>query len=182
MDKTNTNLSSINLIRESQNGNREAFQLLIEKHKNSIRKKTIELVGNEHDANDILQETFIRAYTKIDTYKQNYSFSGWLYTIAHNIFIDTLRKANKNINVELTDYNQNGMDCIDDDNWQKKEEQLTSLEKSILELPKQYREVLNMRFLIDMSYEEISIKLDVPVGTIKTWIHRAKNELKKQYK
>lgn len=176
------NLSNSLLIKESRKGNREAFHILIEKHKNSVRCKIIALVGNEHDADDILQDTFMKAYSKIDTFTENHSFAGWLYTIAHNIFIDTLRKAHKGINVELTDYNQNGVDCIDDDSWQKKEERITSLEELILELPKQYREVLNMRFLLDMDYESISIKLNVPVGTIKTWIHRAKNELKKQYK
>lgn len=160
----------------------EELEIMLEKHRDDVTKYITRLMGNEYDANDIVQETLIKAITKIDLYKENSSFSGWLCSIAKNTFIDTVRKNNRHTDIEINEYNQNTIEIDDDELWYNKEEKIINLENSIKQLPQEYIKVLNMRFYLDMSYEDISKKMCVPIGTIKTWIHRAKNELKKQYK
>lgn len=165
------------LISATKHGCKNSFQTLIEIHKNQISAKITILAGNEYDANDILQETYIKAYTKIALYQENTSFSAWLYTIARNIFIDNIRKNASNATIEISDINQSEINHTDEEQWLIKEEDITNLEYAITQLPKEYRDVLNMYFFLDMSYINISEKMNVPIGTIKTWIHRAKKEL-----
>lgn len=165
------------LIFATKQGCKNSFQTLIEMHKSQILSKIVVLSGNEYDANDILQETYIKAYTKIDLYQKNTSFAAWLYTIARNIFIDNIRKNALNTTVEINDFNQTEINDTEEEQWVKKEDDITNLENAIKHLPKEYRDVLNMYFFLDMSYINISEKMNVPIGTIKTWIHRAKKEL-----
>ncbi len=171
------------LIEASMKGDEIAFEKLFTKHIGTVRKHLISLSGSEYNANDIIQETYIKAYTKINTYKPHASFGGWLCLIAKNIFIDQVRKDSSKRSITFTEYNTETNEIIDEStNWDFKEEKISKLEKNFNSLPKEYREVLNMRFFLDMNYEEISQTMNVPIGTIKTWIHRAKQALKKQYK
>lgn len=170
------------LIRSSKDGSLEEFEILLEKHRDDVTKYITQLMGNEYDANDIVQETFIKAFTRIDLYRENSSFPGWLCSIAKNTFIDTVRKNSKRTDIEINEYNQTTIEIDEEELWYNKEEKITNLESSIQQLPQEYIKVLNMRYYLDMSYEDISNKMNVPIGTIKTWIHRAKNELKKQCK
>lgn len=167
------------LILDSRNGDREAFELLFDHHKKSLKKRLVALTGNEFDANDLLQETLIKAYLKIDCYREDVSFSMWLNRIARNTFIDSVRRnAVKNNVFSASDLSQN--DSVQEDTDEASDEKLGEVTDSLAELPEHYRRALELKYFGQKNYEEIAREMNVPVGTIKTWLHRAKNQIRKK--
>lgn len=168
------------LIRHSQQGDREAFEKLFNRYKPLVKGLLLKLGNNDFDANDLLQETFIKAFLNIRQYDPAYSFEGWLHIIARNTFLDAIRrkavKGNILVDSDLV------RDIIEND---REEPFLVTERKELLacrigELPFIYRQILEMRYFVGLDYTEIAEELQLPVGTVKTRLHRAKSELKKK--
>ncbi len=168
------------LIESAKRGDKRAFEQLCSEHISALRYFLVNLTGSQYDANDILQESLIKAFTKIESYRTNISFGGWLKTIARNIYIDTIRKQSSKRDIYADDYASEVFVVeVESESWQQQEIMFDSLEAAIKSLPKEYKDILNMKYFQDLSYEEISQRLNIPIGTVKTWLHRAKKELKK---
>jgi RNA polymerase sigma factor (sigma-70 family) len=147
-------------------------------------------VHNSEEAQDLVQETFIKAFGSLKSYNPDYRFTTWLYKIAANSSIDHIRK--KRINAFSldrpidTEEGQVGIDIAD--STFNPERDLTDKQKQISiagaidSLPEKYRQVIIMRHQEDQSYEEIAQVLRVPVGTVKARIFRARELLKKKLK
>lgn len=178
------------LIAEALKGSQKAYTQLVEQHKKAIFHIINKIVRNDEAANDLVQETFMKAFSSLATYRSEYRFSTWLYKIAANASIDYLRKRRINalsldrpmetrdgtVEIEVPDYSFHPEhDLI-------RKQQRISIEEAIDSLPKKYRDVIVYRHKDDKSYEEIADLLDIPVGTVKARIFRARELLKKKLK
>ena len=143
-------------------GDTAAFEYLFDRYRDAIHRLFLQRTGNAEDADDLLQETFIKVYMNLHRYSPEYTFGQWLYTIARNTFIDYVRKRQDDLPPEESVINS---------------QQRHQIELCIARLPENYRRLIRMRFFDEYSYEEIAVKLSLPLGTVKTQIHRARERM-----
>jgi len=174
-------------IKAIQKGDQNAYAEIVELYKEKVYRICYRMLGNRHEAEDAAQEAFIRAYVNIDTYNPAMKFSSWLYRIATNLSIDKLRKKKPDVYLDeevsgaegLTMYSQlPAADASPEDTVETLELQET-VQKAIQKLPEKYRSVIVLKYIEDLSLQEISEILDLPIGTVKTRIHRGREALRK---
>ncbi|MFH1686455.1 MAG: sigma-70 family RNA polymerase sigma factor [bacterium] len=178
----------LELIEQALAGKQQAYAALTERHRASVFQIILKIVRDRETAQDLAQETFMKAFASLASYRSEYRFSTWLYKIAANTSIDFLRK--KRINALSLDRPVETRDGSIEfevaDNSHNPERDLErkqirfSIEAAIDSLPGKYREVIICRHKEDKSYEEIADLLGVPVGTVKARIFRARELLKKK--
>ena len=178
------------LVKSSLGGDQKAYKALFETYRQAIFHIAIKIVRNPEEANDLVQETFIKAFGSLKSYDCHYRFSTWLYRIAANCSIDFLRKRkidalsldrpietkDGEVQMEVPDYSYNPERDL------REKERRFGIEEAIESLPEKYKEVIVLRHKEDKSYEEIASQLRVPVGTVKARIFRARELLKKKLK
>jgi len=178
------------LIRNALKGDQQAYKLLLERHRHAIYHIAFKIVHNREEAADLVQETFMKAFGSLNTYRFEYRFSTWLYRIAANSAIDFLRKRkiealsldrpmetkDGTVELQLPDWTHNP-----EFDYTRKQRRI-SIDEAIDSLPDKYRQVIVFRHTDDKTYEEIAKILDVPVGTVKARIFRARELLKKKLK
>ncbi|MBO7213205.1 MAG: sigma-70 family RNA polymerase sigma factor, partial [Rikenellaceae bacterium] len=180
------NLSAVSdseLVSQARDGDRRAFDELFGRYQESIRQMYLQRTGgNEPDSNDMLQNTFIKVYLNLDRYNPEYTFCQWIFTIARNTFIDyTRRKREFMVSIDASDNFSNV--CMPASQQPTPEERMIITQHSrelnmILDnMAPRYRDVIILRFFNEYSYDEIAEKLNVPIGTVKTLIHRAREIL-----
>jgi len=167
-------------------GNTQAFSHIIDKYKAMVYNLAYRMCGNYHDSEDITQETFVKTYQSLSHYNSAFRFSTWLYQITINITRDRLRKKNiesisldnsfsdgKNIKDGLvTSQDSNPEYCLN--NLERKE----NIQKAIMALPMQYREIIVLRHLQELSYRELALILKISPDTVKVRLYRAREQLK----
>lgn len=178
------------LVKSALGGDQKAYKALFDMYRQAIFHVAVKIVHNQEEANDLVQETFIKAFGSLKTYDCHYRFSTWLYKIAANSSIDYLRKRKiDSLSLDKPIPTKDGdiqMEIPDDSYNPEKDlrerEQSFGIEEAINSLPEKYKEVIVMRHKEDRSYEEIAAQLRVPVGTVKARIFRARELLKKKLK
>ncbi len=172
-------------IRKVLEGNDSAFGLLQNKYKRLIHALIRKMIKDEKDVEDLTQETFIKAYRSLKTFNFEYSFSSWIYKIASNNCIDFLRKRRfPTISLNQPFYNSDDdyfLQIKDDKNRADlnilANERKNALREAIDELPERYGTIIKLRHENDMEYVEIAEKLDLPLGTVKAHLFRARKML-----
>jgi RNA polymerase sigma-70 factor, ECF subfamily len=175
-------------IKQVIKGDQDAFGEIVEIYKNSIYQLCYRMLGNRHEAEDIAQEAFIRAYVNIRSFNQDLKFSTWLFRIATNLCIDRLRKKKPDYYLDaevagtegLTMYSQVSSDSPLPETEVESLELQETVQKEILKLPEKYRSAIVLKYMEDMSLNEISEILELPLGTVKTRIHRGREALRQQ--
>ena len=175
------------LIDEAIDGNEASYGIIMERYKNSLHGIIYRMVRNQEETQDLVQEAFIKAYKALRTFNKQYSFSTWLFKIASNNCIDHLRKKRlSTISIDAPIETMDGSITQDIPystyNPEKdiiRNEVINTIHHTIDQLPKKYREVINLMHKQDKSYEEIAKELDLPIGTAKARIFRAREILKK---
>lgn len=176
------------IARIKENGDQQAYALLLNKYKNSLMFTVLKMINNRDDAEDITMQAFTKAFKSLDTYNDEYAFSTWLFKIASNASIDFLRKRrlpttslDKNMNSEDdigTSFSQNILDTELDPEEKYVLKQRNKLMQEVVEsMNPKYRELIKMRFFEELKYEEIAKILDIPLGTVKVRLSRAKSLL-----
>ncbi|KAA9016927.1 RNA polymerase sigma factor SigW [Niallia endozanthoxylica] len=175
-------------IKQVLKGDQNAFGEIVELYKDKVFQLSFRMLGNRHEAEDIAQEAFIRAYVNIQSYNINLKFSTWLYRIATNLCIDRIRKKKPDYYLDaevagtegLTMYSQiPAKTPLPEDDVESLELQDT-IQREISKLPEKYRTVIVLKYIEELSLNEISEILDMPLGTVKTRIHRGREALRKQ--
>ncbi len=177
-----------NRIKQIRKGDQNAFSEIVELFKDKVYQICFRMLGNRHEAEDIAQEAFIRAFINIHSYDIDKKFSTWLYRIATNLCIDRLRKKKPDFYLDaevagaegLTLYSQVAADVISPDDKVVSLELQETIQNAILKLPAKYRSVIVLKYIEELSLKEISEILDLPVGTVKTRIHRGREALRHQ--
>ena len=175
------------LIRRAQRGDADAFEQLLLEHQKNVYNLCYRMAGNPDDAMDLSQETFLRAWRCLDQYQFASAFSTWLYRLCSNLCIDFLRKRRRQQTVPLTFEDADGEEqtyAVPDVQPLPEEQvelKLTreTLAAAMAQLLPEHRAVLQLRVVNEMSYEQIADVLDVQIGTVKSRLSRARNQLKK---
>lgn len=180
--------SEIDIIWKINSWDIDAYFCIVEKYKDVLMRYITRITDvSQDEAENILQETFIKAYQNINSYKKSYSFSNWLYSIAHNLIIDTHRKNEKKETVSLETDDEEYKSLIEilasDINIQKditSKELSEKIRKILSKIEPKYKEILILKFLEEKDYNEISDILKIPSGSVATLIHRAKAAFKQK--
>ena len=175
------------LIRRAQRGDADAFEQLLLEHQKNVYNLCYRMAGNPDDAMDLSQETFLRAWRCLDQYQFASAFSTWLYRLCSNICIDFLRRRRRQQTVPLTFEDADGekQTYAVPDAQPLPEEQVElkltreTLAAAMAQLLPEHRAVLQLRVVNEMSYEQIADVLDIQIGTVKSRLSRARNQLKK---
>ncbi|MBC15008.1 MAG: RNA polymerase subunit sigma-24 [Rhodothermaceae bacterium] len=168
-------------------GDQRAYERLLTKYQGPLRRHVGKMVRDQGQVDDLVQEAFVKAFSNIESYNPAYAFSTWLYRITTNHTIDYIRKKklptfsidkpvqtrDGQLQMELPDSTYRPDRAIVTD--QRNE----ILSAAIAELPEKYHRVIVMRHQQEMSYEEIATELDLPLGTVKAHIFRARALLNK---
>lgn len=172
-------MNTDSLIEKSLAGDEEAFAQLFNKNKQSIKRLLVILSNNEFDSNDLLQETFIKAFLNLNKYNKDYPFNVWLSSIARNTFLDYVRRRTARSNMMLLDY-QTIHEILDENSEQRiiKDELKEQIAFHIENLSPRYRKIIELRYYVGFDYQEIATELGIPEGTVKTNLYRAKAELR----
>ncbi len=177
--------SVVALARE---GDRAAFAELVDMYKGKLFHLAFRMLGNSQEAEDIVQETFLRVYEHFGRYDNQHKFSTWIYRIATNLCIDRLRrrKAVYSLDAELSDGdNLDGYSMLQA-NDPTPEQHLVLTERqqiianAMAALPAKYKSAMALKYYQDLSLQEISDILQIPVSTVKTRIHRGRDYLRKR--
>lgn len=164
-------------IREVLAGNKQAYAPIIEKYKNPLYATILRMTKNPHDAQDLVQESFIKVYQQLGKYEGTGSFSSWMYRVAMNHCMDEFRKKRykmKHVEMdEVTAQNTNHPEVIF-----LKQEKSRQLERLIATLPEDERMIILLRYVNELSYNEISELVDAPLSTVRNKLHRAKKKMR----
>jgi len=169
-------------IKKAKSNDQKAFNFLLDAFWDDVYGYQLKHIQNENTSEDITIQTFSRAFDRIDTYKEEYNFKTWLITISKNIHIDYLRKEKRNISQNISTDDENTIFQILDKDPSPEdkiitEQNLAQLLRDIKKLKPHYQEVINLRYFQELSYKEISNKLNEPMNNIKVKLLRAKKLL-----
>ena len=183
-------LDDSTLAGQAAAGSQRAFRELLERYEKPVFSQVYRMVRDRALAEDLAQDAFIRAFNAIASYNPRYKFSSWIFKIAHNVTIDHLRRKRiRTISIHgspnaLTEEEQARTSPILEssnerpDAYVENMELGNQIEEAIGRLRPQYRAATLLRHVEGYSYQEIADIMDVPLGTVKTYIHRARLELK----
>jgi RNA polymerase sigma-70 factor, ECF subfamily len=175
------------LLHQSKNGDMAAFEQLIEGYQKKVFNIALRMLGNPDDASEVAQEVFIRVYKSVKNFKEESSFSTWIYRITTNTCLDELRKRKNKEHISLDEdiHHEDGdmKRQVEDsrptpDIIAEKNELRKIVKLAINSLSEDHRIVIILRDIQDLSYEEIAKIVKCPEGTVKSRINRARSELK----
>lgn len=173
------------IVRKVLGGDANAFETLVLEYEKNVYNIALRMTGNSEDAGDMTQEAFIKAYNSLQSFRGDSKFSVWLYRIVSNVCLDFLRSKNRRPTVSLSVEDDDGEDAQLDvaDESQSPEllldRKLTrdSVRRGLDSLPPDYRQILLLREIQGLSYDEIAQALSLEVGTVKSRIFRARKRL-----
>ncbi len=185
-----SSLEDDRLVARAIKGDQDAFSQLLNKYQKPLYYHIIKMVKDHEQIEDLIQEAFVKAFDNLKSYDTNYAFSTWLYRITTNHTIDYLRKKKlqtmsihdpvKTRDGEVTFQIEDEGSETDRKIIRKQRQNI--IHEAIKNLPEKYRVVIEMRHLEELSYEEIATELDLPLGTVKAHIFRAREMLYKALK
>jgi len=171
------------LVIRAKDGDQKAYAELMQRYKDSIYFMAIKMVNNKDDAMDLTVETFGKAFENIEKYKPDFAFSTWLFRIATNNCIDFIRKKRLNV-VSLQTLSEDdkdekqlqiASDSLNPEQTSIKKQESEKLKSIVDQLPQRYRTLITLRYYDEQSYEEIAQQLDLPLGTVKAQLFRARD-------
>lgn len=157
----------------------EQYAHLVRRYQTKLLRYTQYLTGDQHLAQDIVQQSFINAFINLNSFNTKQKFSSWLYRIAHNQAINAIKK-HRDVHLEINHWH-NLEDTVNIEADYSQKELKTILRQSLNKLPLKYRAPLVLCYLQDRSYQDISDILRLPLGTVGTRINRGKKILKTVY-
>lgn len=175
-------------IKQVKKGDQSAYEDVVNFFQHRIFQHCYRMIGNAHEAEELAQEAFIRAYVNIHSFDDERKFSTWLYRIATNVTIDRLRKRKPSYSLDAEIAQVEGLNMYANLPSEDRlpEEELEGLElkqyihNEISALSPIYKSIIILRYIEDFSLKEISAILDIPLGTVKTRIHRGREALRKK--
>jgi len=180
-----SSLHDAEIVRTVLAGDTNGYARLVDAYSERVINYLVRMTGNRYEAEDLAQETFIRAYCALESYNPQFKFSTWLFRIAHNHCINYLKKRSRVVHVE--DYRNDDdepawvladdrPDC--DPAYSAAQHELqVQVQAAICELAPVYRTVVILRHVHGLSYQEIAEVVDVPLGTVKSRLGRARSQL-----
>ncbi|MCK6639221.1 MAG: sigma-70 family RNA polymerase sigma factor [Bacteroidia bacterium] len=175
------------LVRKAlEEGDQKAYAELMGRYRDSVYFMLLKMVNNKDDAEDLTVEAFGKAFKRLGQYTPNFAFSTWLFRIATNNCIDFIRRKRKNtFSLDRTIQDDEGgemvidikAETLDPEEHIMKKQKIILLRELVDKLKPRYRTLIEMRYFQELSYEEIAAELDLPLGTVKAQLFRAREFL-----
>ena len=167
--------SDLELVAETKAGNVEAFSELVRRHERIVYNLAYRFMRDGCSAEDMTQEAFLKAFRMLRGFRGDCEFSTWMYRVTCSVCLTELSRRKKRNEVELhldtvaasIGPGPDSTDLAD------------SMRNCVRQLPERYERIITLYYLRELSYEEIATKLDIPMGTLKTWMHRARKHLRR---
>lgn len=184
------NLPDADVVRLAQEGRERAFRELVRRYERPVFSLIYRMVRDRETSEDLAQETFVKILNHIDKYSPEFKFSSWIFKIANNVAIDHLRRRTLDtVSIDGSPHARTAAEAAGSalDIAVEQESALdelearelgTAIEHAVAQLRPMYRACIMLRHVEGRSYEEIASALDLPLGTVKTYIHRARHELR----
>lgn len=180
-----TREQELTIIRRVQHGDTEAFSVLVAAYEKNVFNVALQMTGNREDAQDMAQEAFLKAFNSLSTFRGDSKFSSWLYRIVSNVCLDFKRRQSRRPSSSLTVEDDEGeslqLDIADESQSPEAllERKLTrdAVRRGLASLPDEQRQILLLREIQGLSYEEIAEVMDLEPGTVKSRIFRARKKL-----
>ncbi|MBO7247849.1 MAG: sigma-70 family RNA polymerase sigma factor [Bacteroidaceae bacterium] len=163
----------LKMLRKDEKSKRQAFESIVRANSEQLYWQIRQMVQNHEDANDILQNTFVKAWLNIDTFQAQSKISTWLYRIAINETLTFINKQKSSTFVDIDDTDISIGDKLESDPYFDGNETERQLQEAIATLPEKQRLVFNMKYFNEMKYEDISDILGTSVGALKASFHLA---------
>lgn len=182
-------LTDDRLVARVQAGDQSAYTVLVERYADYVFTIAVRIIGDEDDAADIAQETFARAYKAIGRFRGDSKFSSWLYRIATNRALTHLKRKKRRpqtVDIDLGAHIE--ADALTSDNRDDPGQRVLddefrrAMRDAVSKLPVQYRTVITLFYLEERSYKEVAETLGIPMGTLKTHLHRGRAMLREVLK
>ena len=183
MNMNNQDLSDEELARKVQDGDIDKFGVLMERYQAKLSRYGRKFLSNSDNIEDVVQDVFIKTYENIKSFDSSQRFSPWIYRIAHNTYINTIKKNSLNP-LYLFDFDTLVSHTVIENpiEWESEQKEMKKIvDKGLAEIEPKYREILILYYLEELSYKEISDILHIPIGTVGVRIMRAKEILKETY-
>ena len=169
------------LIDATLAGDKDAFGDLARKYQDRVYNLALPIVGNADDALDVVQETFLQALAHLGSFRRSSRFYTWLYRIAYNCAVGSLRRRGRTTSVdriveEIGDRFESPVEAPDAKS--KREDDVQALREALAKLPEEYRAPIVLREIEGANYEQIAEVLEIPIGTVRSRLHRARNALR----
>ena len=179
------------LVAAAKLGENKAFEALLKKYRKSVYYMLLKMIKNPDDAEDLTQEAFAKAFNSIEKFDATYAFSTWLFRIATNNCIDFIRKKRvQTVSIDQPMEGDDGSnirfdvrdDDLDPNQSMLKQQRKRFLNMAIDRLPEKYRKLVELRYFKELSYEEVAQELQIPLGTVKAQLFRARELLNQELK
>ena len=183
MNKTSANQQDGDWIRATLEGDSEAFGQLVRKYQDRLFNGLVQMLRNETEAEDVVQETFILAFTKLKSFQGKSAFYTWLYRIAYNVSVSRMRRRRPVASIHPADHDEPMQlpgRAPSPDAGVCQQERAGQLALALDRLSEEHRAILVLREIDDLDYEAIAEVLNIPVGTVRSRLHRARLQLKEQ--
>lgn len=180
----NSDLSDEELAKLVSLGDTDKFGILMERYQAKLLRYGRKFLVDKDNIEDVVQDVFVKTYTNIKSFDVSQKFSPWIYRIAHNTFINAIKKSSLNP-LYLFDFDTLISHTIVEDPIEKEREQKeikAFIDKGLESIEDKYREILVLYYIEEFSYKEIADILQIPISTVGVRIMRAKNVLKEKYK
>ena len=175
MDK----LTEIEIIESVIKGNEADYELLINLHKNKTFTLLKRILKNEQDAEEVLQDVFLKVYYKLSTFKGESKFSTWLYKIAYNTALTKLASKKRKIEIEMSSIEKHfDLKELDNKHYSETNSAESYLFKILEEMPIRYAVIINLFYIDNLSVKEISEVINTSIVNVKVMLHRARNILR----
>lgn len=175
------------LARAAARGDRDAFARLVDSHKRRVHALCFRLLGDAEEARDAAQECFVRAWSAISSFDTAQPFAPWVLRIARNHCFDVARRrlpANREVRLDADTSEGEAPFELSDPDAHAADQRLEGAQRSaavavaVANLPPRYREVIHLFHVEQMAYKDIAAVMDVPIGTVMTWLYRARAKLR----
>lgn len=177
----------LTLVEQAKNGDQAAYASLMERYRESIYFMMMKMVRNSDDADDLTIEAFGKAFSRLEQYSPSYAFSTWLFKIASNNCIDFIRKKRIKLTSMDTGYTNDDdgesiridakSNTLDPEESMVHNQKVKHMRNLVSKLKPRYRELIEKRYFEELSYEEIADELNLPLGTVKAQLFRARDFL-----
>jgi len=174
------------LVDAAKAGDKKAYDGLMRKYRKSVYYLALKMVNHAEDAEDITQEAFTKAFSSLESFDARFAFSTWLFRIATNCSIDFLRRQKmRTLSLHTTIHHEDGAEHVMEirdhglvpDEVYFKQQRKEYMQMAVSQLPERYQSLVQLRYFQEMSYEEVAAQMQIPIGTVKAQLHRARELL-----
>jgi RNA polymerase sigma-70 factor (ECF subfamily) len=162
------------LVVAARAGSADAFGELVDRYRAPVVRLAYSLTHDVDEAKDVAQDAFLRAFRRIESFRPDRPFSRWLFVIARNASFDAMRRRRRSAALVAEESEA----VTSPEEWALRNEEAERVREALDALPEHYRKVLDLYYVSGLRYREIAVALGIPLGTVKTYIARAKRRLR----